>query len=230
MIDIGLTEIASLATILSFVWAVVVYFKYKKEKNSKELFEKKYEQLEASYKSLTDSSGIVNELPKDKVRTTTVQQFIHDSKEGNLKFGDCVSIATNDLTYYDLLPEYINLLIDNIKKGVVYKYYIPDDAALRNQANQLCKLIIDNVGFDIGVQILKNVSFYRTSIHIIYNISVVKEQGENKCYWYFAFSPDKEGDNLCIVTFKERHGSTIMKIMAKIDERSILENIKLSTQ
>ncbi len=170
MIDIDLASVASIATILSFGLAVIVFLKYKKEKNSKELFEKKYELLEASYQSLADSSGIVNELPKDRVRTTTVEQFISESKEGNLKFSDCVSIATNDLRYYDLLPEYIGILIDNIKKGVIYKYYIPDDADLRNQANQLCKSIIDKVGFDTGTLIHKKCFFlpYKYSHNLQY--------------------------------------------------------------
>lgn len=230
MFTTSLTNIASIATVFSFILAIIGFIKFKKEKYDKEIFAIKYEQLEEDYKILSHSSGIVNELPKDKVRTTTVGEFVDESKEEHLSYGDSVSIATNDLTYYDLLPEYIIVLINNIKKGVVYNYYIPDDADLRRQAHQLCKAIIDEVGYDVGTQILKNVFFYRTKIHIIYNIAVVKEEGKNKCYWYFAFSPDKEGDNLCIVTFKENQGNSIAKMMARIAETSTVEKIDLTAK
>jgi hypothetical protein len=146
-------------------------------------------------------------------------EFLEGSQEEALNSGDKVTILTNDLEHYDLLPETLKIIGANLVEGVKYDYYLPFKSKdpLRHQVEKLCSSLLDQA----KKQGIRNLTINKVEGPLIYNYSIVEKSGIKKSYWYQATKPVKGGAELLIIEIKGSESSDLDNFFSTLSSESV---------
>ncbi len=160
---------------------------------------------------------IINSLSIEEKNVKTVQQFLTDPStiESKLTEGDEVHILTNSLENYDLSQPAIDIIAENILKGVKYIYYIPLNfyETLKEELSTLISILYNEKSIDRR-QILDNIIFYNVNIEGLYNFAYIKSKYKRVGYWYITTPSENvnEGNNLIIVELDKKDRNILIGI------------------
>jgi len=157
---------------------------------------------------------ISNNIPKGETKTTSVSEFLKHSDEEALKKGDKVTILTNDLNNYDLLPNTLDVIAENIKEGVLYVYYLPLDheAQLWEQVHKLASAILERT----DITAILNLKICTVDLALIYSFAMVEQNSSKKAYWYLSMETSCDDANLLIVELQGIQKVKLEQVLATV--------------
>lgn len=162
----------------------------------------------------------------DSLKPTTIARYAE--YEDRLSEGATVYTLTHDLFMYDCVDEALNVIVDNLRQGVVYKYFLAADDArkmcddFRRKLNDCLLSKLRTEGADESTILRErhsafaNLSCRRVRQPLLYSFSVTERVGEwGDAHWYAATPKVEErGDSeLAILYIKEHDQVRALKML-----------------